>query len=55
VPAPDCDADNHLTLDKTTLTFSNFRDSSSCASAAGVFEDGFESGDTISWTGTVSN
>ncbi|MGB5342036.1 MAG: M12 family metallo-peptidase [Thermoanaerobaculia bacterium] len=54
-PAPGCDADNHLTLDKTTSTFANFRDSSSCGGLTDIFEDGFESGDTTSWTSTVSN
>ncbi|MGB5657985.1 MAG: hypothetical protein WBO54_00770, partial [Thermoanaerobaculia bacterium] len=49
-PAPGCDADNHLTLDKTALTFSNFRDSSLCGGLTDIFEDGFESGDTTSWT-----
>ncbi len=47
--APGCDADNHLTLDKTALTFANFRDSSLCTSTTSIFEDGFESGDTSSW------
>lgn len=47
--APGCDADNHLTLDKTALTFANFRDSGLCVSVTPIFEDGFESGDTSSW------
>ena len=54
-PAPGCDADNHLTLDKTAFTFANFRESSVCSGAAPVFEDGFESGDPSSWSSTTSN
>ncbi len=50
--APGCDADNHLTLDKTALTFANFRDSDLCVSAEPVFNDGFESGDTSGWSST---
>ena len=50
--APGCDADNHLTLDKTALTFANFRDSDLCVSAESIFTDGFESGDTSGWSST---
>ena len=50
--SPDCDADNHLTLDKTALTFANFRDSGLCVSAEPIFSDGFESGDTSGWSST---
>lgn len=50
--SPDCDADNHLTLDKTALTFANFRDSGLCVSAEPVFSDGFESGDASGWSST---
>ena len=52
VASPDCDADNHLTLDKTALTFANFRDSGLCVSVETVFSDDFESGDTSSWSST---
>lgn len=50
--SPDCDADNHLTLDKTALTFANFRDSGLCVRAEPVFSDGFESGGTSGWSST---